>query len=696
MIKYSTDQDGIATIEWDMSSRAQNVLNEASIEAFAAAIRGAMADPAVKGILITSAKKDFHAGADLAMLLEQSNARHLHDVVLAWQQLLREMETAGKPVAAALSGAALGGGVGLALACHYRVAADNRCTGFSFPEVKLGLLPDGSGSQRLVRLIGLDAATPLLVQGRHVRAEEALRLGLIDAVVPAGEERAAARRWLLGEGVNTARQPWDQPGFQVRVGTDAAPRGAAQSPQSFPKRILLSLEEGARTDLDSALAIEARRFAEVAVSNEAKNKIRTLFFGMNAAKGTVARPTGIPRQTYQRIGILGAGMMGSGIAYAAANAGIEVVLLDVDRTAVERGRDYSRRLLAKSVEKGAMTPAAMEAVLARIAAETDFAALAGCELVIEAVFEDRAIKAEVTRKAEAVLAADTVVASNTSTLPITGLAEASQRPANFIGLHFFSPAERMPLVEVIRGAETSDATLARALDFVRSLGKTPVVVHDGRGFYTSRVLRAYLAEAAALIEEGVDVTVIENAALRAGMPIGPLALMDDVSLELMAKFAKQDRNDLGEAYTESAVDRVATLMADKLGRLGRKVRKGFYDYPADGEKRPWPGLAEHFQPKTKQPTVEEASERLILIQSVETARCIEEGVVLRPHDADVGAVLGWGYPSERGGPIGWIQTMGIPGFLAACDRLAEDAGDRFAPPALLRQMAAQGRTFYPH
>jgi 3-hydroxyacyl-CoA dehydrogenase/enoyl-CoA hydratase/3-hydroxybutyryl-CoA epimerase len=697
MINYSTDQDGIATIEWDMPGRAQNVLNEASIDAFEAAIQRAMADPAVKGVLIASAKKDFNAGADLAMVLAQADAEQMHGMVLAWHELLREMETAGKPIAAALSGVALGGGWALALACHYRVAADNRNTSFGFPEVRLGLLPDGSGAQRLLRLAGMEAAKPLLIQGKRIRAQEALRLGLIDAVVPAGEERAAARQWLLGEGQEAAHQPWDQAGFQISGGTsDAPPRREAHAPQSLAERILHCLEEGVRTDLEEALKTDARHFAEVAVASEAKNKTRTLFFAMNAANGLAARPEGIPSQEYRRIGILGAGMMGSGIAYAAANAGIEVVLLDVEQTAVERGKDYSRRLLARFVDKGAMTPSAMEAVLARIAATTDFADLDGCALVIEAVFEDRAIKAEVTRKAEAVLGPDTVIASNTSTLPITGLAEASRRPANFIGLHFFSPAERMPLVEVIRGEQTSDTTLARALDFVRALGKTPVVVHDGRGFYTSRVLRAYLAEAASLVEEGVDLALIEKAALGAGMPIGPLALMDDVSLELMAKFARQDKDDLGEAYQESAVDRVATLMVEKLGRLGKKVRKGFYDYPADGEKRPWPGLAEHFRPKQDQPTIEAAAERLILIQSVETARCIEEGVVLRPQDADVGAVLGWGYPSHHGGPIGWIHTIGIDGFVAACDRLAEDAGPRFAPPAMLRRMAAEGRSFYSH
>ncbi len=695
MINVSTDQDGIATIEWNMPGRAQNVLNEASIDAFAAAIRQVMTDPAVKGVLVASGKSDFHAGADLGMVLGQSDAEHMHAIVQKWHKLLRQMETGGKPIAAAMSGATLGGGFALALACHYRVAADRRNTSFGFPEVKFGLLPDGSGTQRVLRLAGIEAAAPLLTKGKLIRAAEAQRLGLIDAVVPAGEERAAARGWLLGEGQKQARQPWDQPGFQIRGLNGAkAPGPAATPPRSVPERVVRCLEQGAHTGLDEALGIEARNFADVAVTSEAKNKIRTLFFAMKAANRLAARPEGIPTQTYKRIGILGAGMMGSGIAYATAMAGIEAVLIDRDQAAVDRGKHHSRRQFAKAVEKGTMTAEAMEKVLSRIIPTTDYAALAGCELAIEAVFEDRAVKAEVTRKAEAVLPPDAVMASNTSTLPITGLAEASQRPANFIGLHFFSPAERMPLVEVIRGEQTSDATLARALDFIGALGKTPVVVHDGRGFYTSRVLRAYLAEAAALVEEGVDVAAIEKAALNAGMPIGPLALIDDVSLELMVKFAQQDKSDLGDAYQESAVDRVATLMVEKLGRLGRKVKKGFYDYAGGHEKHPWPGLAEVFPPKKTLPSLEAATERLILIQSVETARCIEEGVVLHPQDADVGAVLGWGYPSALGGPIGCIHTMGIEGFVAACDRLAKDNGARFAPPNLLRNMAAKGRSFY--
>jgi 3-hydroxyacyl-CoA dehydrogenase/enoyl-CoA hydratase/3-hydroxybutyryl-CoA epimerase len=693
MIDYRVDAEGIVTIEWNMRERAENVLNDESVEAFAAAVNRALADPSVKGLLVASAKKAFIAGADLESVLKAADADHVYSRMLEWHKLLRHMETAGKPVAAALNGTALGGGLEIALACHYRVAADDPRAGFGFPEVTLGLLPGGGGTQRLPRLIGIEAAKPMLTEGKRLKAREALKVGLIDAVVSPGAERSTARAWLLGEGQVSARQPWDAHDFRVRGG-DANLSRDGHHPHTATHRILVCLEEGTRTDLESALEIEARHFASLVVSREAKNMVRTLHFAMNEANALGARPAGVPPRKFRRVGLLGAGMMGSGIAYAAASVGIEVVLLDVEQSAAERGKDYARKLLAKLVDKGRISDEDVSAVLARITPTDDFAALSDCELVIEAVFEDRAVKAEVTKKAQAALRSDAILASNTSTLPISGLARASARPQSFIGLHFFSPAERMPLVEVIRGERTSDATLAQAMDFVKALGKTPVVVHDGRGFYTSRVLRAYLSEAMSLLEEGVAPEMIENASLFAGMPIGPLALLDDVSLELMVKFAKQDKADLGVDYRESALDRMATLMVEKLGRPGRKAGKGFYDYPRDAKKHLWPGLAEVLPLRSEPASMDEIVERLLLIQSVETARCMEEGVVRRAQDADVGAVLGWGYPALRGGPIGWIHTLGIPEFVTACERLAQQAGPRFVPPALLKTMQKKGEAFY--
>jgi 3-hydroxyacyl-CoA dehydrogenase/enoyl-CoA hydratase/3-hydroxybutyryl-CoA epimerase len=427
--------------------------------------------------------------------------------------------------------------------------------------------------------------------------------------------------------------------------------------------------------------------------------IRSLFFGMNEANKLASRPAGVPQQKYSKIGMLGAGMMGAGIAMSTATAGIDIVLLDTTADAADKGKEYARKQWNKQVQRGRLTAEAMEALLARIHPTADYADLKGCELVIEAVFEKREIKADVTKKTEAVIAADAIFASNTSTLPITGLAEASVRPANFIGLHFFSPAEKMPLVEIIVGKATSDATLARSMDYVRAIGKTPIVVNDSRGFYTSRVFGTYVSEGMALLEEGVPPALIDKAGLIAGMPVGPLALADEVSIELVHKIAQQTRADLGSAYVERAADRVAAKMVADLGRLGRKSGAGFYDYPADGPKHLWPGLAQQFPVKVGADgaamlTLEEIVERLILVQSVETVRCLEEKVLRAPIDADVGAILGWGYPPFRGGPIGWLHTLGPAQAVATLDRLAEQCGPRFAAPQLLRNMAAKGERFY--
>jgi 3-hydroxyacyl-CoA dehydrogenase/enoyl-CoA hydratase/3-hydroxybutyryl-CoA epimerase len=423
--------------------------------------------------------------------------------------------------------------------------------------------------------------------------------------------------------------------------------------------------------------------------------IRSLFFFMQEANKLARRPKDVPPQTFAKIGMLGAGMMGAGIAHAAANAGHEVVLLDSTKENAEKGKAYSAKLLDKRVAKSQLAQDGAAAILARIQPATDYRDLAGCELVIEAVFEDRALKADVTKKTEAVIGADAIFASNTSTLPITGLAEASARPANFIGLHFFSPAEKMPLVEIIVGQKTSPATLARSMDFVRAIGKTPIVVNDARGFYTSRVFSTYLVEGMAMLAEGVSPALIENAGRIAGMPVGPLALADEVSLDLIYKITRQTRNDLGAAYASKPSDAVVDLMVEKLGRIGKKSARGFYEYPADARKHLWPGLAEHFPMNAEQPSVEAVIERLMLIQSLETVRCLEEGVLASPQDADIGAILGWGYPPFRGGPIGQIHTMGVASFVAACDRLAEQCGERFRPTEGLRKKSAEGSQFFP-
>ena len=708
MLNYFLDADGIATVEFDYPGKSQNILNAASMGAYADAMRKALADPEVKGIVVASAKKDFIAGGDLAELGAATNPEVVHRDISNWHKLMRAIERGGKPVAAALNGSALGGGMELALGCHYRVAADNAKARFGFPEVTLGLLPGAGGTQRLPRLVGMQAAAPLLMEGKRLKVAEARKIGMIDALVPAGEEREAARQWVadtLSAGVKPV-QPWDAKGFRIPGGGPNTPGGmqmlmaanAMLREKTFdnypaPKHILSCVYEGLATDLDTGLAIEVRYFTNLVMSPVSKNMIRSLFFGMQEANRLASRPAVVPPQKYSRIGMLGAGMMGAGIAMSTAAAGIDVVLLDTTQELADKGKDYARRRWAKQVQQGRMPPEATEALLARIQPTAGYADLAACELVIEAVFENREIKAEVTKKAEAVIGADAIFASNTSTLPITGLAEASVRPANFIGLHFFSPAEKMPLVEVIVGKATSDATLARAMDYVRAIGKTPIVVNDSRGFYTSRVFGTYVSEGMALLEEGVPPALIDKAGLIAGMPVGPLALADEVSIELVHKIAQQTRADLGSAYVERAADRIAAKMVADLGRLGRKSGAGFYDYPADGPKHLWPGLAAQF-PASAPPTPEQIIERLILVQSVETVRCLEEKVLRAPIDADVGAILGWGYPPFRGGPIGWLHTLGLPQAVAALDRLTAQHGPRFSAPQLLRDMASSGECFY--
>ena len=719
MITCSVDADGIATVEFDYPGKSQNILNAASMGAYAELMQKALADPAVRGIVVASAKKDFIAGGDLAELGAAADAAIFHRDISHWHKLMRALELGGKPLAAAVNGSALGGGMELALAFHYRVAADNPKARFGFPEVTLGLLPGAGGTQRLPRLIGMQAAAPLLMEGKHITVGEALKIGMIHAVVPVGEERHAAHKWLLDTIASGEKplQPWDRKGFKIPGGGPNTPHGmqmlmaanAMLREKTYdnypaPKHILSCIYEGLATDFDTGLAIEARYFTNLAMSPVAKNVIRSLFFGMQDANKLASRPANlanpVPQQKYTKVGMLGAGMMGAGIAMCTAQAGIEVVLLDTTQEAAEKGKAYAAKQWGKQADKGRLTQEAMDALLTRIHPTADYAELNACELVIEAVFEKREVKADVTRKAEAVIAADAIFASNTSTLPITGLAEASSRPANFIGLHFFSPAEKMPLVEIIVGKATLEATLARAMDFVKAIAKTPIVVNDSRGFYTSRVFGTYVAEGMALLEEGVPPALIDKAGLIAGMPVGPLALADEISIELVHKIGQQTRADLGSAYVERAADRVAAKMVAELGRLGRKSGAGFYDYPADGPKRLWSGLAEQFPvivgaDDTATPTVGEIIERLILVQSVETARCLEEKVLRAPIDADVGAILGWGYPAFRGGPVGWLHTLGLPAAVAALDRLALRYGSRFAAPRSLRDMAARAECFYP-
>jgi 3-hydroxyacyl-CoA dehydrogenase/enoyl-CoA hydratase/3-hydroxybutyryl-CoA epimerase len=701
MIDYRVDGDGIAIVTWNNPESPVNTLTDASLAAYEAAMDKALADAAVRGIVVTSAKRDFIAGADVHNFLAARSVQDLEARSRRASALIRRLETAGKPLVAAINGTALGGGLEIALGCHYRIAAEDPKTRLGLPEVTLGVLPGAGGTQRLPRLIGIRAAVPLLAEGKRLPVADALKAGIVHAVVPAAELLDKARAWILAG--REALQPWDRKGFRVPGGNTGDPgvqeflsvviakvheRTAGNYPA--PVNILSCVYEGVSSPIEVGLDIESRYFGVTAATVQAENLIRSGFLALNDARKLKSRPVDVPRAEFRKVGVLGAGLMGSGIAHACASAGLDTVLLDREPALAERGKAQVDRILAREVERGRLDAAGREATLARITPTADYAALAGCDIVIEAVFEQRDIKAEATRRTAEATGPGILFASNTSTLPISGLAEQWPRPDNFIGLHFFSPVQRMALVEVIRGRQTSDTCLARALDFVARIGKTPVVVNDSRGFFTSRVFSTYFEEGMALLAQGVAPALIENAGRQAGMPLGPLAVADEVALDLVHKIIVQTRADLGPSYTPPVSAPVIELFVEKLGRVGKKAGKGFYDY-ADGQRRLWPGLAEHFPRAAQQPDVGAVKQRLLHIQAVEAARCLAEGVVANPTDADVASLLGWGFPAWAGGVLSYVDTVGVDRFVADCEALAQRLGPRFAPPPLLKDLAGSGR-----
>ncbi|MBN9490258.1 MAG: enoyl-CoA hydratase/isomerase family protein [Alphaproteobacteria bacterium] len=743
MINYNVDNDGIATITWDMPGRTMNVLNEASMTAYAEALDKALKDEKVKGIILASGKADFIAGADLDMILnlDTSDAAKVMDRFSQLQKMFRRQETGGKPVVAAINGTALGGGFEICLASHHRIAAANPRAKVGQPEVKIGLLPGAGGTQRIPRLIGVMNAAPILLEGKDLPVETAKGMGLIHDVVPADQLLAKAKEWLMapageqvvpeyaGKGAKPidgrAVQPWDRKGFKVPgfpggqvwspvgvqtfIGGNAMIAGKTNGVYPAPKAIMSCVYEGLQLPIDAALRVETRYFVSLLRDPVAKSMIRTLFFGLQEANKLARRPKDVPKQEYSKIGIIGAGLMGAGIATVSVQAGLDIVLVDRDQASADKGKAHIAGELGKLVKRGRLVQEKADTLLAKVTATPDFAALKGCQLVIEAVFENREVKAEATKKAEADLAADAVFASNTSTLPITGLAEASARPKNFIGLHFFSPVEKMPLVEIIVGKKTSPETLARSMDFVQKIRKTPIVVNDSRGFFTSRVCGAFISEGHRLLKEGVPAAMIENCARLAGMPVGPLALNDEVAIDLSWKIMDQSRRDAeaaGKKYDASGTEDILELMVKKLERFGRKNGKGFYEYPADGKKRLWPELAQHFPPnpellygegEAKRAKEDEIKKRLLYVQAVDTARCLEAKVLTAPQDGDVGSIMGLGFAPQTGGAISLIDQVGVKQFVAECNQLAKKYGPQFKVPKLLRDMAAKGESFYgPH
>lgn len=713
-IRHDIDADGITTLTIDVPGQSMNVIGAPFLSDLAALLDWIVADDSVKGVVIASGKQSgFMAGMDLkameALLADSDDMGGLFGRVFELNRLLRRLETCGKPVACAIEGACLGGGFELALACHYRVVGDDPKTQLGLPECLLGLIPGGGGTQRMPRLTGVQTALTYMLQGKLFRPADGLALKLLDAVVPAGTALAAARAWVMSN-PDAHTQPWDRKGFKVPGGAGAmnpafvqnfigaVPMMVKQTQHNIhgPAALLSAVYEGLQLPMDRAIRVESKYFAKVLADAQARSMVRTLFVNKQAAERGARRPATVAPAPTRKLAMLGAGMMGAGIASVAAQAGMEVVLLDRDMVAAETGKAHAQAELAARVAKGSLTEEKMAQIRARITPATDFAALAGSDFVIEAVFEDPGIKAQVTRKVEAVLGPDTIFGSNTSTLPIGTLAGAWSKPENFIGIHFFSPVERMPLVEVILGPKTGEAALAKALDFIAQIRKTPIVVNDSRGFYTSRCFATYVGEGTQMLAEGINPALIENMGRQLGMPVGPLAVSDEVSIELGLKVMQATRDALGTAYRPSAADDVLEKMVVQLDRRGRKNGRGYYDYPADGgSKRLWPGLTQHFHPAAEQPSPEDVRERLLYRQLIECARCLEEGVLSGPEDGDIGAIFGWGFAAHTGGPFSHMDNLGIGTVVGVLDRLAGIHGDRFTPTAQLREMAASGRRFYP-
>jgi 3-hydroxyacyl-CoA dehydrogenase/enoyl-CoA hydratase/3-hydroxybutyryl-CoA epimerase len=718
---FDVDADGIALISWNMPGRSMNVIDAKVTEELAAMVERAATEATIKGAVLTSGKDAFCGGADLTMLEtlsrtfaeltksqgEEAANKRLFEESRKLSQIARRMETCGKPWVAAINGTAMGGGFELALACHHRVASENDKTRLGLPEIKVGLFPGGGGTQRIARMLQPADALQFLLKGDQLRLNRAKALKLVDDVVPPSDLVPKAKAWIKAGG--TAKAPWDVDGFRLPGGQVYSKAGMMVFPpanalyrretyDNYPaaRAIMQVVYEGLQLPMDQALRVESRYFAKILCSPEAAAMIRSLFVSMQELNKGARRPAEVPAKPVKKIGVLGAGFMGAGVAYVSAQAGIHVVLIDRDQETADKGKAHSQKLITDQINRGRATAADRDALLAHITATPDYAALKDCDLIIEAVFEDRTTKEEVIAKAQAAIGKDTIFGSNTSTLPITSLAKSFKDSKRFIGVHFFSPVDRMMLVELILGKKTGDAALAVALDYVRAIRKTPIVVNDSRGFYTSRVVGTYIREGHLMLAEGVPAAMIENVGRMAGMPVGPLSLNDEVAVDLAWKILKATEADLGPKAIDERQKTLLQEMVEKRGRYGRKNGKGFYDYPQNGPKRLWAGLAD-LQPTKLDPDtidVEVLKHRLLAIQALESARCIEEGVVTDMREADVGSILGFGFAPFTGGTISYIDGMGTKAFVDLCNGLAKKYGARFKPSKLLRDMASTGDSFY--
>ncbi|WP_426437594.1 3-hydroxyacyl-CoA dehydrogenase NAD-binding domain-containing protein [Bradyrhizobium genosp. P] len=721
--KFETDADGIALVTWDIPGRSMNVFDETSTLEIGEIIKQTTNDAAIKGVVITSAKDAFCAGADLSMLEgmnrgyaqllkekgEEAANQMLFDESRRMSQLFRSIETSGKPWVAAINGLALGGGFEITLSCHYRVAAENPKTRLGLPEIKVGLFPGAGGTQRVPRIVPPQDAMTLLLKGEAVNLAKAKALNLIHAIVPAADLIKAAKDWIKGGGKAVA--PWDEKGFKLpggpvfsKAGMQMFPAGNAiyrrETYDNYPaaRAIMSCVYEGLQLPIDAALRVESRYFTKILRSNEAAAMIRSLFMSMQELNKGARRPPNVPPTKVKKLAVIGAGFMGASVGFVSAQAGIDVVLVDRDQESADKGRGHAKTVIDGLIAKGRMKQEAGDAILSRISATSDYNAIGDCDLVIEAVFEDRKIKADTYAKAQPLLKAGAIFASNTSTLPINSLAEEFKDQGRFLGIHFFSPVEKMMLVEIIKGKNTGDAALATALDYVRAIGKTPIVVNDSRGFFANRCVMRYIAEGNEMLLEGVPPAMIENTAKMAGMPVGPLSLQDEVALDLGLKITKATEADLGPNAIDQAQKKLMVEMVEKQGRFGRKNGKGFYDYPekGKGQKSLWPGIAD-LQPKHLDPdtlSVEELKQRFLVAQAVEAARTVEDHVITDVREADVGSILGFGFAPFTGGTLSYIDFMGTKKFVDLCHTFEAKYGSRFTPPKLLEEMAAKGETFY--
>ncbi|MEW1665950.1 3-hydroxyacyl-CoA dehydrogenase NAD-binding domain-containing protein [Streptomyces albidoflavus] len=715
-IRWEQDDTGVVTLVLDDPAQSANTMNAAFIRSI-----GEIADRAeaekdtIRGIIVTSAKKTFFAGGDLKDMIQATpdQAQEIFERGLAIKKALRRIETLGKPVVAAINGAALGGGYEIALACHHRIALDAPGSKIGLPEVTLGLLPAGGGVTRTVRLLGVtDALLKLLLQGTQYSPRRALDNGLVHAVAETPEQMLVDARAFIDAHPESV-QPWDVKGYRIPGGTPAHPKFAANlpafpanlkkqtsgAPYPAPRNILAAAVEGSQVDFETAQVIEARYFTELVTGQIAKNMIQAFFFDLQAVNSGANRPKDVERSTVRKVAVLGAGMMGAGIAYSCARAGIEVLLKDVTPEAAAKGKVYSEKLCDKAVSRGRTTREKADQVLARITPTADAADLAGCDAVIEAVFEDTSLKHKVFQEIQDVVAPDALLCSNTSTLPITALAEGVERQEDFIGLHFFSPVDKMPLVEIIKGERTGDVALARAFDLVRQIKKTPIVVNDSRGFFTSRVIGHFINEGVAMVGEGLDPVSVEQAAAQAGYPAKVLSLVDELTLTLPRKIRNETKKAIEEAggtWPDHPADAVVDRMVDEFGRTGRSGGAGFYDYAEDGSRAGlWPGLREHFtRPGTTIP-FRDMQERMLFSEALDTVRLVEEGVLTSVADANIGSIMGIGFPAWTGGILQYINGYegGLPGFVARAEELAATYGERFTPPALLVAKAEKGERF---